>query len=133
MSRPIRQWGRSHGAMWLLEPTLLLLLHFGEAHGYTLIEQLEDYGLGNLQSSIIYRTLREMEASGWVTSSWDPDGKQGPPRRVYRLSELGNDILKDYVEDLERAQSRIGGLIEAYRRHIREDHSDTSTSITRDP
>ncbi len=104
MSRPIRQWGRSHGAMWLLEPTLLLLLHFGEAHGYTLIEQLEDYGLGNLQSSIIYRTLREMEASGWVTSSWDLMGKQGPPRRVYRLS-AGNDILKDYVEDLERAQS----------------------------
>ena len=31
-----------------MEPTLLLLLHYGPAHGYPLIEQLGEYGLEDL-------------------------------------------------------------------------------------
>jgi DNA-binding PadR family transcriptional regulator len=43
-----QQGGASRLAMRFLEPTLLLLLHHSPAHGYPLIEQLSEYGLGGL-------------------------------------------------------------------------------------
>jgi len=110
--------------MWFLEPILLLLLHHGPAHGYILIEQLALYELRGLQSSIVYRNLRSMEAKGWVTSSWDMGRHQGPPRRVYRLAPLGDEVLRAYVDDLEKAQARIADLVNAYHRHIEEGQGD---------
>ena len=106
--------------MWFLEPALLLLLHHEPAHGYTLIDQLTLYELMDLHPSVVYRNLRNMEAKGWVTSSWDTAGGQGPPRRVYRLTALGDEVLKAYVDDLESAQTRITDLVNAYYRHIEE-------------
>ncbi len=120
MSQDRREWRHSHGGMWFLEPTLLLLLHHGSAHGYTLIDNLATYGLENVHPSAVYRTLRDMETKGWVTSSWDMEGGQGPPRRVYRLSAVGDEVLRDYVADLEHAHAQIAGLIHAYYHHIEE-------------
>jgi DNA-binding PadR family transcriptional regulator len=65
-----------------------------------------------------------MEAKGWVTSSWEMEGGQGPPRRVYRLSLSGDEVLRDYAEDLEQAQARISELIHSYYRHIEEGEGD---------
>ena len=120
MSQDRREWRHSHGGMWFLEPALLLLLHHEPAHGYTLIDQLAQYELPDLHPSVIYRNLRNMETKGWVTSSWDMAGGQGPPRRVYRLAPLGDEVLKAYVDDLESAQTRITDLVNAYYRHIEE-------------
>ena len=67
-----RRRGGRRGA-GILEPALLLLLHHGPAHGYTLLEQLEDYGLGDLNSSIhdtmdsVHR-LRNVPAKVWLAS-----------------------------------------------------------------
>ncbi|MGD8398432.1 MAG: PadR family transcriptional regulator, partial [Anaerolineae bacterium] len=69
---------------------MLLLLHHGPAHGYTLMDELGAFGLGDTDPSAVYRALREMEGRGWVTSSWEEEQTQGPPRRVYRLTELGD-------------------------------------------
>ncbi|MGD8516817.1 MAG: helix-turn-helix transcriptional regulator, partial [Anaerolineae bacterium] len=83
-----RRWrrrGYSRRAVRFLEPTLLLILHQGPAHGYTLIEQLREFGLTDIDPSAIYRALRDMESEGWVISSWDEEQTQGPPRRVYHL------------------------------------------------
>jgi len=98
----MRGRGRGHGRRWrgasrravrLVEPTLLHLLHYGPAHGYTLIEQLGEYGLADVDPSAVYRALRDMEERGWVVSSWEEEQSQGPPRRVYRLAALGNEVL----------------------------------------
>lgn len=43
-----QQGGASRFPMRFLEPTLLLLLHHGPAHGYPHIEPLSEYGLGGL-------------------------------------------------------------------------------------
>jgi DNA-binding PadR family transcriptional regulator len=79
MSQDRREWHRSRGGVWFLEPALLLLLHYGSAHGYTLIDNLAGYGLIELHPCVVYRTLRDMETSGWVTSNWDTEGAQDPP------------------------------------------------------
>jgi DNA-binding PadR family transcriptional regulator len=106
--------------VWFLEPVLLLLLHHGPAHGYTLIEQLGEFGLEGLHPSVAYRALRSMDEKGWVTSGWDVDETQGPPRRVYRLTALGDEAPGAYMQDLRRAHEQIGDLMDIYDRHMKE-------------
>ena len=72
-------WGRGgRGLRRLLEPVLLLRLSRGPAHGYGLLDGLEEFDLGHLDPSVIYRLLREMEDAGWVNSAWDGQRTQGP-------------------------------------------------------
>ena len=118
-----RGWkGRGHGrrAVRMLEPALLLLLHRGPAHGYTLAEQLGEFGLGGLNPSVVYRALRDMEARDWVSSTWDEKQTQGPPRRVYFLTATGDEVLALWAQDLAEARRRIDHLLQSYHRHMEE-------------
>jgi DNA-binding PadR family transcriptional regulator len=99
---------------------MLLLLHHGPAHGYTLIDRLGEFGLEDLHPSVVYRALRDIDEKGWVTSSWDADGAQGPPRRVYDLTASGDKVLEAYMQDLRQTHEQIGNLMAAYTRHIAE-------------
>ena len=117
-----RRWrGCSRRAVRMLEPTLLLLLHHGPAHGYTLLEQLGEFGLSELNPSVVYRALREMEVRGWVTSNWEDEQTQGPPRRVYHLTALGTEVLGFWTRDLQETRRHIDHLLVAYERHMEED------------
>jgi PadR family transcriptional regulator PadR len=125
----MRGRGRGHGWRWsgasrravrFVEPTLLLLLHYGPAHGYTLIEQLGEYGLADIDPSAVYRALRDMEERGWVISSWEEEQTQGPPRRVYRLTTLGDEVLGWWTQDLHETRDMIDHLLGAYSRHMEE-------------
>jgi DNA-binding PadR family transcriptional regulator len=107
-----------------MEPALLLLLHRGPAHGYTLSEQLSEFGLDELHPSAIYRALRDMEERGWVSSTWDEEETQGPPRRVYNLTELGDEVLRWWTEDLRGTQDMIGHMLAVYGQHMARDQSD---------
>jgi PadR family transcriptional regulator PadR len=99
---------------------LLLLLHYGQAHGYTLIEQLDEYGLADMDPSAVYRALRGMEERGWVISFWDGEQTQGPPRRVYRLTALGDEVLEWWTQDMRETRDMIDHLLGAYNRHMKE-------------
>ncbi|MCL7454967.1 MAG: helix-turn-helix transcriptional regulator [Anaerolineae bacterium] len=103
-----------------LEPTLLLFLHQGPAHGYTLMDELGEFGLGDVDPSAVYRALREMEGRGWVTSFWEEEQTQGPPRRVYRLTELGDEVLEWWTRDLEDTARIIQHFLSTYRTHMEE-------------
>jgi len=104
----------------ILEPALLLLLHYGPAHGYGLLEQLKEFGLGDLDPSMVYRALRDMEEKGWGTSTWDEEQAQGPPRRVYRLTALGDEVLGWHTQGLQEARGMIDRLLDAYSHHMEE-------------
>jgi len=119
-----RRRGYSRRAIRFLEPTLLLLLHYGPGHGYTLIDGLGEYGLQGIDPSAVYRALRGMEEEGWVTSRWDEEQTQGPPRRVYRLTELGDEALRWWINDLGDTQALIETILRTYERHMEEDQGD---------
>ena len=112
--------GRGRRAVRMLEPALLLLLHHGPAHGYTFLDQLGEFGLADLNPSVVYRALRDMEERGWVTSTWDEEETQGPPRRVYQITELGDRVLAQWAQDLEESKRRIDHLLNVYRLHMEE-------------
>ncbi|MGD8244189.1 MAG: helix-turn-helix transcriptional regulator [Anaerolineae bacterium] len=119
-----RQQGCSRRAVRILKPTLLLLLHHGPAHGYTLIDDLGRYGLGDVNPSVVYRALRDMEEKGWVASSWDEEETKGPPRRVYNLTALGDEVLAWWMQDLRETQQVIDRILTTHTRHMEEGEGD---------
>ncbi len=122
-----RRWRRegcSRRAVRILKPALLLLLHHGRSHGYTLIERLDAFELGDVNTSVVYRALRDMEEKGWVASSWDEERTKGPPRRVYRLTDLGDEVLRWWTDDLRETREMIDCLLEQHTLHMEEGVGD---------
>jgi len=99
----------------LVEPALLALVAEEARHGYTLLEELEKFGLKDLHPSKVYRTLRLMEDDQWIISDWDSDETQGPPRRVYRLTEEGKDVLRFWQNRLEENQQVVENILTRLR------------------
>lgn len=106
-----------------LEPCLLLLLHGGESYGYELLENLERFGFEEspADSSTIYRIMRSLENSGFVSSRWT-EGDSGPARRVYSLSPEGDRYLQMWVEDLRETDRILHRFFNEYRDHMQKHH-----------
>ena len=96
-----------------LRPCLLLLLREGEAHGYQLADSLEAFGFDHSDPGALYRTLRRLETAGLVRSDWEPS-TSGPPRRVYRLTELGIEELDRRATILAEGERRIDSFLDRY-------------------
>jgi poly-beta-hydroxybutyrate-responsive repressor len=107
-----------------LEPCLLLLLHCNEAHGYELLDGLKDFGFDRnpVDSSTVYRFLRDLEDRGFVSSRWDTGGA-GPARRLYQLSAEGDRYLAWWVGDLRETDEVLHYFLETYDSHM-EAHQD---------
>lgn len=100
----------------VLRPALLLLLAEGDSHGYELMDQLDSLGFETeyMDSSILYRDLRDMEEMGLIQSTWDDDSK-GPKRRVYQIKEEGLSRLSGWLESLDQVQNQIEILQKRYQ------------------
>ena len=72
-----------------MEPFVLLLVAQGPTYGYKLIGDLNEVGVApkGVHVSMVYRTLRNMDAEGLVTTAWGPETDQ--PRREYELTDEG--------------------------------------------
>jgi PadR family transcriptional regulator PadR len=82
------------------------------------MERLKEYGLGNIDPSLIYRALHALEGEGLVSSTWDKEESQGPPRRVYALTAFGKQELDHYMDELKDQRDRIERLLQAYNDHV---------------
>ncbi len=103
----------------------MLLLHRGDGHGYDLLERLKEFGFAEdtVDSSVVYRCLRDMEERGFVASTWDTEGG-GPPRRVYQLSPEADQYLAWWIDGLRRTRSVLDRFLEAYEEHMElDEHS----------
>jgi DNA-binding PadR family transcriptional regulator len=89
-----------------------------------LVDELEAFGLEDPHPRVVYRMLRDMEENGWVTSSWDTEETQGPPRRVYRLAALGDEMLRTCMRYLRQTREQIDDLMGAYLQHMKEGEGD---------
>jgi DNA-binding PadR family transcriptional regulator len=85
-----RGWAPLGGRHRWMEPFVLVLLAGGGAYGYAITAQLEEMGItdGSVDIGQVYRTLRDLEEAGQVTSSWSAE-PVGPQRRNYVLTEAG--------------------------------------------
>ncbi|MBN1247157.1 MAG: helix-turn-helix transcriptional regulator [Anaerolineae bacterium] len=109
-----RRWGRR---MRIVEPMMLLLLANEPVHGYRLVERLDtEFGVNGLPPQTVYRALQDMEEREWVRADWDISSAQGPPRKVYRLTENGWAALDTWSLEIEDLRRMLDTFLESYRR-----------------
>jgi poly-beta-hydroxybutyrate-responsive repressor len=100
---------RLHGD--LLTTTLLAFLKNWNAYGYQLSQRLVEAGLPAFDSGTVYRTLRQLERTGLVSSFWDTS-ESGPARRMYSLTKAGDLFLSGWIDVLGKYQAVLQKTIE---------------------
>lgn len=100
---------RLHGD--LLTTSLLAFLRNWNAYGYQLTQQLAEAGLPAFDSGTVYRTLRQLEKSGMVSSFWDTSDS-GPARRMYSLTKAGEIFLSGWIDVLGKYQAVLQRTLE---------------------
>lgn len=101
-----------------VEPVVLYLLKSkGRAYGYELSTDLPPHALTDAEIEIgsLYRTLRQLEKNGFVTSEWDTE-QDGPARRQYRLSPAGEEHLDEWIAVLEHLAESMTRFVATARK-----------------
>ena len=100
----------------LLRPALLLLLREKEGHGYELMGRVGELG-GEIPptAGALYRLLRTMEGEGLITSYWGTP-ERGPARRVYAITEVGEQYLDQSIPALAGVGRTVRGMLNRYRK-----------------
>jgi len=81
-----------------IEPVVLRILKDKKrSYGYEIAENLAQYALtdATIEGAALYRTLRTLEANGYVVSTWEAG--EGPARRNYSLTRAGQEHLKEWA------------------------------------
>ena len=85
-----------------IEPVVLRILREKKrSYGYEIASWLPHFALtdATIEGAALYRTLRTLEANGFVASSWEPGA--GPSRRNYSLTRSGEVHLEEWNELLK--------------------------------
>lgn len=106
-----RRRPRLHGD--LLASSLLAFLRNWPAYGYQLVRELNKAGLPAFDSATVYRTLRQLERSGFVSSFWDTS-ESGPARRMYSLTKTGEGFLNLWLDVLSHYQNILQSALDSY-------------------
>jgi DNA-binding PadR family transcriptional regulator len=104
-----RGWAPLGGRHRWMEPFVLVLLAGGGAHGYAVTAQLGEMGIsgGAVDIGQVYRTLRDLEETGQVTSSWSAE-PVGPQRRDYELTDAGYAAIDAWAAVMKERARLIG-------------------------
>ena len=100
-----------------VEPVLLFLLkRKGHSYGYELSGQLTEFALtdAEIAAAALYRTLRQLEKNGFVRSEWD-SGHGGPARRLYMLTEQGEEHLDEWLAVLDHMSKSMAHFVDVAR------------------
>jgi poly-beta-hydroxybutyrate-responsive repressor len=96
---------------------VLLLLREQPGHGYDLLERLRRLGFTRGDPGRLYRTLRALEAEGFVRSAWEPS-REGPDRRIYQLTRAGMEELHRQSTALAEARERLDLFLSRYEEFV---------------
>lgn len=95
---------------------LLMIMSNPSSHGYELRQLLEklDY---QEDGSRIYRTLREMEQKGLVSSEFGPSAN-GPQRRNYKLTSAGRASVLHFDNKIDYELDHLARIKQACKAAI---------------
>lgn len=97
--------------------SLALLAVLGAArepmYGYQIAKRLEQQGEGVLsgKQSTLYPVLRNLEGAGLLASHVEPS-VSGPPRRYYRITDAGRDVLQAWVAAWRATRDSVDSVLE---------------------
>ncbi|WP_341720305.1 PadR family transcriptional regulator [Micromonospora sp. FIMYZ51] len=78
-------------------------------YGYALLQRLTGHGFP-VDANTLYPLLRRLEEQGLLSSEWNTE--ENRPRKFYRTSEAGEQLLGRLLADLATVQSSLATLIE---------------------
>ena len=110
-----------------VEPLVLYLLKkHGRTHGYELIGAMQEHALtdSTVEPGALYRTLRRLEENSFVVSSWDVSGT-GPARRLYELTEAGEEHLLEWMVILDHLAKSMTRFVVEMGELVRDPVSHT--------
>ncbi|KFN44846.1 PadR family transcriptional regulator [Arenimonas oryziterrae] len=93
---------------------LAVLSQAGEPmYGYQIAKRLERNGEGFLsgKQSALYPVLRNLDGAGLLASEVEPS-VAGPPRRYYRITPLGQQVLEDWVQQWNTARDFVDTVLQ---------------------
>ncbi len=97
--------------------SLALLAVLGSArepmYGYQIAKRLEQDGGGVLsgKQSALYPVLRNLEGGGLLDSFVEPS-VAGPPRRYYRITDSGRDVLGAWSDAWRATRDSVDAVLE---------------------
>lgn len=109
---------------------LLLLLRDRSSYGYELRRELRERAL-QLDPAVMYRSLREMERDGLITSRW-MRSDSGPRRRVYDISAAGRRELTRIADGVLAARDEQNTFLTANGDRRRRARADGATASATD-
>jgi poly-beta-hydroxybutyrate-responsive repressor len=103
----------------------LAFLKNWNAYGYQLSQRLAEAGMPDFDSGTVYRTLRQLEKTGMVSSFWDTS-ESGPARRMYSLTQAGDLFLNGWIQTLQNYQSILQNALSDLAPHLAESPVNSS-------
>jgi PadR family transcriptional regulator, regulatory protein PadR len=94
----------------LVEPCVLAALRSGEAYGYQILQRLGAAESLGISESTVYPVLARLAADKLVRVRVAPS-PNGPARRYYRLTSLGEARLAEMAASWRQVESVMNGLL----------------------
>lgn len=97
-----------------IQPEILTILAGGDDHGYSVLLKISQTLLwkGNKpDASGLYRTLKDMEERGLVTSYLDTTNTENMGKRVFSITEAGLECMFKWEKTLKEYQDGIDEII----------------------
>ena len=95
-------------------PAVLLLLSEQPGYGYNLVPRLQEFRFGHVDRPAVYRALAQLERDGLVEAS-SQNPKAGQARRVYRVTALGQPVLRDWMGVIMEEHDYLGQVLRRYQ------------------
>jgi PadR family transcriptional regulator, regulatory protein PadR len=98
-----------------LTPVALVILHEESSYGFELMERLTtEFDFEQINAGTLYRTLRQMEKEGLCESEWETSKGGGPARRMYYITETGEEYLDAWVQACKEYRRVMDALSRSY-------------------
>ncbi len=82
-------------------------------YGYQIAKRLEQFGEGVLsgKQSALYPVLRNLESAGLLESHVEPS-VAGPPRRYYRITVVGQQVLVEWTTAWRATRDSVDSVLQ---------------------
>lgn len=92
----------------VLELCVLAILSDKECYGYELVNEMSKNI--TISEGTIYPLLRRLKSEGYVTT-YLQESQEGPPRKYYKLTELGLKTRDELVNEWDSFVSGVNNIV----------------------
>jgi PadR family transcriptional regulator PadR len=104
----------------ILEGCILNIIAHREVYGYELSVLLEQSGFSFVSEGSIYPLLLRMQKEQWIVGYLKVESKSGgPPRKYYRLTETGQEVLQQFRDQWNQLKTSVDFILS------KEDYHET--------